>query len=221
MAYKKKLTEELYFYLIQHHFLHLPGLGDFSLKRIAATIDAETRSLIPPNYTLQFAPSEIGTHRELFSYLAEKLNITEVDAIKWVTEFAMELKFLLNRDGFAPIELIGKLYLNDSGNLSLDAQPLHLNFLTQTVPSELNVENIKTVVSEEEDNEDFEIKTNEFAINEENEEVFEYNGWKKNVLILITIAIIIFIISRFTGNPSQLMGLQNSIQAKFPLLQHN
>jgi hypothetical protein len=214
MAFKK-LTEQLYFYLIQHDFLHLPGLGDFILNRVAASIDSETRSLIAPHYTIQFTPSDRGTHRELFSFLSEKLNITEVSAIKLVNEYAMELKSMLNHDGFAFIDFIGKIYYNDYGVLNLEARPMSLNFLSQSVPDIVNVDAIKTIIPEEEENEP---ELEEVVINEKEE---ESSIWKKSAIIFISIAIFILLLSRISGNPSQLMGLQNSIQVKLPLLQHD
>lgn len=217
MVHKQKLTEELYFYLMQHNFLHLPGLGECRLKKMSASVDSETRLLLPPSYTIEFTPSDSGTHRELFSYLAEKLNITEVDAIMMVNNYAMELKYLLQRDGFALIEFIGKLFLNESGILCLEAQLLNVNFLSQSVPDTLNVDNIVTVNPEEEEDE---IETNNEEV-EIIEEVKENSNWKMSLLILASVAIIIFVLSRFIWTPSQLMGLQNPIQVKLPLLQHN
>jgi len=211
----KKLTEQLYFYLIQHDFLHLPGLGDFILNRVAAKVDSETRSLIAPHYTIQFKPSDKGTHRELFSFLSEKLNITEVNAIKLVNEYAMELKSMLNNDGFAIIDFIGKIYYNTYGVLDLEARPMNLNFLSQSVPDIVNVDAIKTIIPEEEENEP---ELEEEVINEKEE---ESSIWKKSAIIFISIAIFILLLSRISGNPSQLMGLQNSIQVKLPLLQHD
>jgi hypothetical protein len=219
MVYKQNLTKELYFYLIQHNFLHLPGLGDCILKRIPASIDSETRVLLPPSYAIHFTPSETGTHRELFSYLAEKLNTTEVDAIMMVNDFAMELKYLLQRDGIAPIEFIGKLLYNDFGKLSLEAQPLNLNFLSQSVPDTVNVENIKTASTIEEKNNEDQINNNESEIHLE--VVIAKSSWKKKLLILTSITITIFIMSRIFANPNPLMGLQTPIQVKLPLIQHN
>lgn len=219
MAYKQKLTEELYFYLIQHHFLYLPGIGDCTLIRISASIDSENRSLLPPSYAIQFTPSESGSHRDLFSYLAEKLNVTEVDAIMMVNDYAMELKYLLQRDGFATIDFIGKLYINEFGKVSLDAQPLNVNFLTQLVPDAVNVENIITVNPEEEEEEEVDENNEEVEAIEAEEN--ENNKWKLSLLILVSIAIFIFILSRISRNPAPLMGLQNTIEVKSSLIQHN
>lgn len=220
MANKQNLTKELYFYLIQHHFLYLPGIGDFTLIRISASIDSENRSLLPPSYAIQFTPSESGSHRDLFSYLAEKLNVTEVDAIMMVNDYAMELKYLLQLDGFAAIEFIGKLNINEFGKISLDAQPLNVNFLTQLVPDSVNVENIITVNPEEEDeDEENEENQEEFAAIEVEES--ESSKWKLSVLILVGVAIFIFVLSRISGNSTPLMGLQNTIEVKSPLTQHN
>ena len=226
MGYKK-LTEQLYFYLIQHNFLHLPGLGDCILNRIPASVDGESHALIAPHYAIQFTPSDHGTARELFSFLAEKIQISAVDAIKLVTEYAMALKESLQHDGEAEIEYIGKLYYNQDGLLCLSAQPMNVDFLYQAVPKSINIETIKTVILRNETEDD---TTSDELIEDElvqNDEVEEYEvisidkGWIKHAVILVSIAVLLFSISKFAFKTSSLYGSQTLIHVKTPFLQHD
>jgi hypothetical protein len=227
MVYKK-LTEQLYFYLIQHNFLHLPGLGDCILNRIPASIDGESHALIAPHYAIQFTPSDHGTARELFSFLAERIQISAVDAIKLVTEYAMELKESLQHEGEAELEYIGKLYYNQDGLLCLSAQPMNVDFLYQTVPKSINIETIKTVISLDETENDTtsnELIENELDQNVEIEEDDEADRidkrWIKHAVFLISIALLLFSISKFAFKTSSLSGSQTLIHVKTPFLQHD
>jgi hypothetical protein len=227
MVYKK-LTEQLYFYLIQHNFLHLPGLGDCILNRVPARIDGESHALVAPHYAIQFTPSDHGTARELFSFLAEKIEITAVDAIKLVTEYAMALKESLQHKGEAEIEYIGKLYYDQDGLLCLSAQPMNVDFLYQVVPKSINIETIKTVISQidtEEDTTSNELVEDELVQEDEVEEDDVANhtdkSWLKHAILLISIAILLFSISKFAFKTSSLSGSQTLIHVKTPFLQHD
>lgn len=226
MVYKK-LTEQLYFYLIQHNFLHLPGLGDCILNRVPARVDSETHTLHAPYYAIQFTPSDHGTARELFSFLAEKIHITAVDAIKLVNEYAMALKESLQHNGEAEIEYIGKLFYNEEGLLCLSAQPMNVDFLHQYVPKSINIDSIKTVISQSETEEEtsIEVIENELvhidAVEEDEEAIIVDNRWKKHAVLLIGIAILLFSVSKFANKSIQLFGSQNLIHVKTPFLQHD
>jgi len=227
MVYKK-LTEQLYFYLIQHNFLHLPGLGDCILNRIPASVDGESHALIAPHYAIKFTPSDHGTARELFSFLAERIQISAVDAIKLVTEYAMALKETLQHEGEAEIEYIGKLYYNQDGLLCLSTQPMNVDFLYQSVPKSINIETIKTVILRSETEDDTtsnELIEDELVQNDEVEEEEDTNSidkrWIRHALLLISIAILLFSISKFAFKTSSLSGSQTLIHVKTPILQHD
>jgi hypothetical protein len=83
---------ELYQYLILHKQLNIPGIGTFLLERKPADIDFVNKIANPPAYTVALHHGNSTPSKNVFSWLASSLNISELDALTRFNEFALDIK---------------------------------------------------------------------------------------------------------------------------------
>ncbi len=83
---------ELYQYLILHKQLNIPGIGTFLLERKPANIDFVNKIADPPAYTVALHHGNISPSKNVFSWLASTLNISEPDALNQFNNFALDIK---------------------------------------------------------------------------------------------------------------------------------
>jgi len=83
---------ELYQYLILHKQLNIPGIGTFLLERKPANIDFVNKIADPPAYTLALHHGNATPSKNIFSWLASVLNISEPDALSRFNDFALDIK---------------------------------------------------------------------------------------------------------------------------------
>ncbi len=83
---------ELYQYLILHKQLNIPGIGTFLLERKPANIDFVNKMADPPAYTVALHHGNTTPSKNIFSWLASVLNISESDALNRFNDFALDVK---------------------------------------------------------------------------------------------------------------------------------
>ncbi len=83
---------ELYQYLILHKQLNMPGIGTFLLERKPANIDFVNKIAEPPAYTVALHHGNVSPSKNVFSWLATTLDISDLDAIKRFNEFVVDIK---------------------------------------------------------------------------------------------------------------------------------
>lgn len=83
---------ELYQYLILHKQLNIPGVGTFQLERKPADIDFINKMANPPVYTIALHHGNTTPSKNVFSWLASALNISESDASTKFNDFALDVK---------------------------------------------------------------------------------------------------------------------------------
>ena len=83
---------ELYQYLILHKQLNIPGIGTFLLERKPADIDFVNKIANPPAYTVALHHGNSVPSKNVFSWLASSLNISERDALTQFNDFALDIK---------------------------------------------------------------------------------------------------------------------------------
>ena len=86
------MNGELYQYLILHKQLNMPGIGTFLLERKPANIDFVNKIAEPPAYTVALHHGNVSPSKNVFSWLATTLNISDLDAIKRFNEFVVDIK---------------------------------------------------------------------------------------------------------------------------------
>lgn len=83
---------ELYQYLILHKQLNMPGIGTFQLERKPAQIDFVNKIAEPPSYTLSLHHGNVSATKNVFTWLSDRMNISELDAVRRFNDFALDLK---------------------------------------------------------------------------------------------------------------------------------
>src|SRR6218665_612555 len=86
------MYKELYQYLVLYRQLNIPGVGVFQLERKPADLDFDNKVVNPPSYTVAlYHGNELMPAKQL-NWLADALNISEVDVPERVSNFASNLK---------------------------------------------------------------------------------------------------------------------------------
>ena len=122
-------------YLFLNKSIPIPGLGTICLESQPATIDASTRSIMPPAYRFRFDKFFDSPDKDLFTYLSAQQNISDYEALRQYNDFAFSLRDRLNYFREAPWEGLGTLKKDDSGEIHFETS-IPNPFFLQPVPAE-------------------------------------------------------------------------------------
>ena len=95
----------------------VPNLGGFMTHHIAARYDQQEQLFLPPLRTLGFNPQLKLNDSLLVQSYVEAYDISYPDALNRIEEEVAELKQHLANDGYYELNDLGKLSVNDEGNL--------------------------------------------------------------------------------------------------------
>jgi len=119
----------LHQYLIQHKSLSLPGLGTLRLQNIPAMSNLSDHTVEPPMQKAVFDDMNDAPDKDLFQYVAARLQLEEWEAIKKVNDFSYELKNQLKHGGEVIWKKVGVLHGELNGNIKLDAKTITYDFM--------------------------------------------------------------------------------------------
>jgi hypothetical protein len=122
-------------YLFLNKSIPVPGLGTISMESLPASIDASTRTILPPTYRFRFDKFFDSPDKDLFTYLSTQQNISDYEALRQYNDFAYSLRDKLNYFREAPWEGLGILKKDDSGEIHFESSISNPSFL-QPVPAE-------------------------------------------------------------------------------------
>ena len=176
-------------FLALYHHLVLPGIGNFSIEKIPASLDIANRCINPPVAKINFSDDKLPADKFFFHFLAQELNIDEVQAIRNFTDFNTQLQSDIREDKIVVFKNFGKLYKHSSGkiNFEADVMPVYLPVLSAERVIRKNATH--TVMVGENEKTSVEMHA---ALNEEN--VVEVDRWwiPAIVLGLIGIAALVY-----------------------------
>lgn len=124
----------LHQYLIQHKSLSLPGLGTLELQNIPAISNFSDHMIEPPMQKIIFDDMHDAPDKNLFQYVAARLQVEEWEAIKRVNDFSYELKNQLKEEGEKIWDKVGVLRAELGGSISLEAKTITYDFM-EPVPA--------------------------------------------------------------------------------------
>ncbi len=122
-------------YLFLNKSIPVPGLGTICMENIPATIDASTRTMLPPTYRFRFDKFIDSPDKDLFSYLSAQQNISDYEALRQYNDFAYSLRDRLNYFREAPWEGLGILKKDDKGDIHFESS-ISNPFFLKPVPAE-------------------------------------------------------------------------------------
>ncbi|MGZ8559117.1 MAG: hypothetical protein ACXWWC_12320 [Chitinophagaceae bacterium] len=104
-----------------HKQLNIPGIGTFLLERKPANIDFENKVADPPAYTVALHHGNTTPSKNIFSWLASTLNISEHDALNQFNDFALDIKRKVLAGDKLQWNGIGSLSKGMAGEIRFDA----------------------------------------------------------------------------------------------------
>jgi len=118
-------------FLVLHHHLSLPGIGNFSVEKNAARIDIANRVIDPPFEQIKFSSEKLRPEKLFYNFLAYELNVDEVQAVRRFTDFASQLQSNIQQNKHVVLKGIGELK-QSSGEIVFepDIIPEYLPVLT-------------------------------------------------------------------------------------------
>ncbi len=122
-------------YLFLNKSIPVPGLGTICMENIPATIDASTRTMLPPTYRFRFDKFIDSPDKDLFSYLSAQQSISDYEALRQYNDFAYSLRDRLNYFREAPWEGLGILKKDDKGDIHFESS-ISNPFFLKPVPAE-------------------------------------------------------------------------------------
>jgi hypothetical protein len=96
-------------YLFLNKSIPIPGLGTICMESLPASIDASTRTILPPTYRFRFDKFFDLPDKDLFTYLSTQQNISDYEALRQYNDFAYSLRDRVNYFREAPWEGLGIL----------------------------------------------------------------------------------------------------------------
>jgi hypothetical protein len=122
-------------YLFLKKSIPVPGLGTICMETQPASIDASTRTILPPIYRFRFDKFFDSPDKDLFAYLSAQQDISDYEALRQYNDFAYSLRDRLNYFREAPWEGLGILKKDDMGEIHFESSISTPSFL-QPVPAE-------------------------------------------------------------------------------------
>jgi nucleoid DNA-binding protein len=107
-------------YLVLHHKVSIPGIGNFSIVREPAAIQGQ--QLLAPIEHVYFKAETALADKSFYSFLAHEMQIDDVDAIKRFHEFAYELKSKISYADSLRFPGIGLLKKQHNGSFSFEEE---------------------------------------------------------------------------------------------------
>jgi hypothetical protein len=104
-------------YLLQNKSISIPGLGTIYVERIPAQADFVNRQLLPPAYHFRFDKYFDAPGKDFFTFLAARNRVEDFEAIKIYNEWALQLRNNIGTDNFTPLDGVGSLKRDASGDI--------------------------------------------------------------------------------------------------------
>lgn len=117
--------------LLDKNCVIIPDLGGFMTHNVRAVYDEDSHSFFPPIQTLGFNPQlDINDSQLVLSYV-DTYDISYPEALSKIEEEVRELRQIIENEGCYELNSIGKLYLNEEGNIEFS--PCEAGILTPSL----------------------------------------------------------------------------------------
>ncbi len=175
----------LYKYLVLNQHLSIPGVGSFDMVQVPARLDFINRSIQAPEPIVKFTNKTAIADKKFYAFVANETNISEVDAIKQLHEFAYQLKSDIQTSHEVTLPGMGILKKETGGHLSFESAPVLHDYFPSAVAERVIHENTEHTIL---------VGDDEFS-NIEMEELLEEQAkikkdyWWVNALVLGSIGV--------------------------------
>jgi hypothetical protein len=108
-------------YLFQHKSISIPGLGSLVAETIPAISDFANKQLLPVQLKFRFDKYFDVPDKNFFTYLSQKKDIADFEAIKWYNEFAADLRNKIRSEEEAVWQGVGVFKKDFGGEVVFEA----------------------------------------------------------------------------------------------------
>ncbi|HOA37815.1 MAG TPA: hypothetical protein PLQ65_02935 [Flavihumibacter sp.] len=115
--------EVLNHYLFQHRRISIPGMGTLYMDRVPARTDFVNRQLLAPGFAFRFDKYFDAPDKEFFAYLSSKMQLPDVEAIRWYNEYAYGLRAKIRSKQEARWDGLGSFHADDNADIFFEAFP--------------------------------------------------------------------------------------------------
>jgi hypothetical protein len=112
------MLNSFYKYLILHDHAGIPGIGNFSVERSAASIDGN--DIHPPLQAIVFAPGSALTDKQFYRFLSDETGLSEVDSVRKFQDFAYQLRKDIQSYPCISLKGLGILKRNATGDIAFE-----------------------------------------------------------------------------------------------------
>lgn len=110
----------LYKYLVLNEIVAIPGVGNFTITNIPATLKVSV--IHPPQQVLSFHAGTALTDKKFYSFLAAENGVSEVDAVRKFQDFAYQLRKDIQSNNHVELTGLGTFTKSTTGELTF--QPI-------------------------------------------------------------------------------------------------
>lgn len=101
-------------------------MGTLHMDRVPARTDFVNRQLLAPGFAFRFDKYFDAPDKEFFSYLSNKMQLPDFEAIRWYNEYAYSLRAKIRGKEDAIWEGLGNFHADDNGDIYFEAAPQFL-----------------------------------------------------------------------------------------------
>lgn len=213
-----RLERHIEILLLSNDCVIVPDLGGFMAHQVQASYDEEEFSFLPPLRTLGFNPQLKLNDSLLAQSYVEAYDISYPEALRNIADEVRELKQHLDNEGFFSLHNIGKLYINEDGNIAFE--PCEAGILTPSLyglssfefaqlPAEVPVAQTKATVKEEVVNQALKnivVDDKSIFLNDEedDEQTIKIKvSWLRNAVITAAAIVLLIVIATPLANINQ------------------
>jgi hypothetical protein len=108
-------------YLYQHKSISIPGLGTLYMERMPARTDFVNRQILAPFYSFRFDQYFDAPDQDFFGYLANRKQVPDFEAMKWFSEFSLDLRTRIRNNELVNWQGLGSFKAADNGEIYFTA----------------------------------------------------------------------------------------------------
>lgn len=196
-------------YLLQNRSISIPGLGTIYVERTPAQTDFVNRQLLPPSYHFRFDRYFDAPGKDFFTFLAARKNVEDYEAIKLYNEWALQLRNSIGSEEFTPIDGVGALKRDHSGDIVFEPTGAQYSFSPPVHAERIIRSNAKhtMIVGDRE-------LTNVEMTDYLQESASRKLSWWVYAAIIAAVAIAAIIIYSYTSGNAGFFGNQQTINTK-------
>ncbi|MDQ6761641.1 MAG: hypothetical protein M3015_03315 [Bacteroidota bacterium] len=109
-------------YLVQKKECNLPGIGNFKINMVPASLDVANKKMFPPAAEIIFTEGDVHLQRDLVNYVSNQQKVGEQQAADNITRWCHNVSESLDAGEKIIFESIGSLQKNAAGNIFLHAK---------------------------------------------------------------------------------------------------